>query len=57
MKLEVWDAKTSKKFLEKIREERVALAVMLAYQIGLRESDIEGLCWKDVDFNEGTLNI
>lgn len=44
-------------FLENCKEEKAYLPIMLALQTGMRLGEICGLCWKDVDLENGNINI
>lgn len=45
------------KFLDQVRGTNVELPVLLAVWLGLRRSEILGLRWKDVDFDNGYISI
>ncbi|MFD0680345.1 MULTISPECIES: tyrosine-type recombinase/integrase [unclassified Paenibacillus] len=44
-------------FLKEAKEDRLYVAFLLAITTGMRQSEILGLRWKDIDFNDGSLCI
>lgn len=55
--MEVWDSSTFYAFLDKIKDELIYLPVLIAFETGLRQSEITGLKWKDIDFKNGLLTV
>ncbi|WP_134686488.1 site-specific integrase [Brevibacillus migulae] len=55
--LEVWDRDELNKFLWTARDSRYYIAFLLAAWTGMRQAEILGLRWKDIDFDKGTLRI
>ncbi len=53
----VWDVQEVNKFLKVARGHRLYPAFLLALTTGMRQSEILGLRWKDIDFENGTLSI
>lgn len=45
------------RYLDQVRGSNVELPVLLAVWLGLRRSEIIGLRWEDVDYENGTINI
>jgi len=54
---EIWDSSTFYAFLEKIKDELIYLPVLLAFETGLRQSEITGLKWDDLDMDKGLLTV
>lgn len=54
---EVWDSFTCYSFLEKVKDELIYLPVLLAFETGLRQSEITGLKWDDIDIDKGLLTV
>lgn len=55
--IQVWDADQVRAFDAQISKHREYVAFLLAYAAGLREGEILGARWKDLDFEEKTLSI
>ncbi len=55
--IEVWDYDEANKFLSFARKERQYIAFLLALTTGMRQSEILGLPWKNVDFSNGTIAV
>ncbi len=53
----VWDIQEVNKFLKIAREHRLYPAFLLALTTGMRQSEILGLRWKDIDFENETLSV
>jgi len=54
----VWDAESSRKFVNETEGvNRYSFAVKLALVTGMRQGELLGLRWKDVDFSNNTLRI
>lgn len=45
----VWDEIEVRKFLEAAKEDRYYIAFLLAITTGMRQGEIFGLRWKDID--------
>lgn len=56
-KNEIYNAEDMKKLLEKSRETSLELPIILASGLGLRISEILGLMWNNIDFNDFTITI
>ena len=56
-KNEIYNAEDMKKLLEKSRETSLELPIILAIGLGLRISEILGLTWNNIDFNDFTITI
>lgn len=56
-KNEIYNAEDMKKLLEKSRETSLGLPIILASGLGLRISEILGLTWNNIDFNDFTITI
>lgn len=54
---EVWDNLTCYSFLDRIQEELIYLPVLLAFETGLRQSEITGLKWEDINIEKGLLSV
>lgn len=55
--IEVWDTPEVHKFLEVAKLTRNHMAFLLAVTTGMRQGEILGLRWKDIDFLSGNLSI
>lgn len=55
--IQVWDKEQSQTFLWAAREDRLYIAFLLALTTGMRQSEILGLRWADVDIENKTLHI
>ncbi|MFH5182904.1 tyrosine-type recombinase/integrase [Paenibacillus sp. TAB 01] len=55
--LSVWTAEQAKEFLKIALTDRLYVAFLLALSTGMRQGEILGLRWKDVDLEAGTLHI
>ena len=56
-KNEIYNAEDMKKLLEKSRETSLELPIILVSGLGLRISEILGLTWNNIDFNDFTITI
>ena len=56
-KNEIYNAEDMKKLLEKSRETSLELPIILASGLGLRISEILGLTWNNIDFNDFTITV
>jgi len=57
MEMHVWDVETANKFLHDIANTPIYILVLLALQTGMREGEICGLKWEDVDLKQGFLTV
>lgn len=55
--VEVWTPEQMSLFLDHTRNSRYYIAFWLAISFGLRQGEILGLRFKDIDFNNGVLRI
>lgn len=55
--MEVWNEQEIIRFLQTAKDERYYLAFYLAITTGMRQGEILGLRWKDIDFESNTLCI
>lgn len=55
--IKVWDIDESQKFLKIAKKNNYYIAFLLALITGMRQGEILGLRWKDVDFIEKTISI
>ncbi|USG67334.1 tyrosine-type recombinase/integrase [Brevibacillus ruminantium] len=55
--MKVWDVNEVEKFLATAQEERLYVAFLLAITTGMRQGEILGLRWKDLDFENCSLSI
>jgi integrase len=55
--MKVWDKEEVNRFLDVAKEDRLHIAFLLAITTGMRQGEILGLKWEDIDFKEGTLSI
>lgn len=55
--MRIWDKKELKLFLSAVKQHRVYIAFHLALSTGMRQSEILGLRWKDVDLTNATIQI
>jgi integrase len=55
--IKVWDADQSNAFLKVAKTNRSYIAFLLALTTGMRQGEILGLRWKDVNFEEGTIQV
>lgn len=53
----VWDEKEIEQFLKVAQADRLYIAFLLAITTGMRQGEILGLRWKDIDFESGILYI
>lgn len=53
----VWDLSEATRFLDKTHESKLYIAFLLALTTGMRQSEILGLRWKDINWEEGALNV
>ncbi|MCP3773750.1 tyrosine-type recombinase/integrase [Paenibacillus sp. MZ04-78.2] len=56
-KLQVWDVEEVNKFLEHIKKYRHFLAFYLAIHTGMRQGEILGLPWSNVDFDNKIIRV
>ncbi|SCW52466.1 Site-specific recombinase XerD [Paenibacillus tianmuensis] len=56
-KLQVWDVEEVNKFLEHIKKYRHFLAFYLAIHTGMRQGEILGLPWSNIDFDNKTIRV
>lgn len=57
VEMHVWDVETANKFLRDITDTPVYIPVLLALQTGMREGEICGLKWENVDLKQGFLTV
>jgi integrase len=56
--LKVWDVPDVKKFIEETKEKsRYSIIFLLAVYTGMRQGELLGLRWSDIDFEKGVLRI
>ncbi|WP_138751821.1 site-specific integrase [Paenibacillus sinopodophylli] len=55
--MQVWSLEESKQFLEAAAEDPLAIVFVLALTTGMRQGEILGLRWKDVDFDNRIISI
>jgi integrase len=55
--MSVWDIEDVKKFLEVAKQDQNYIAFHLAITTGMRQGEILGLRWKDIDFDKGVLYV
>ncbi|MFB9330116.1 tyrosine-type recombinase/integrase [Paenibacillus aurantiacus] len=55
--VQVWDTEQVRKFDEIASKHREYVAFLLAYAAGLRQGELLGLRWKDIDFEQKTLSV
>ncbi|SFA83026.1 Site-specific recombinase XerD [Lentibacillus halodurans] len=55
--VEVWDLDEVQHFLEVTKTNRYYIVYQIAINTGMRQSEILGLRWKDIDFDRGVLNV
>ncbi|WP_195571763.1 tyrosine-type recombinase/integrase [Paenibacillus sp. 1001270B_150601_E10] len=53
----VWNLDEAVRFLKLAEEDELHIAFLLALTTGMRQSEILGLRWKDIDFDEGALRV
>ncbi|UOY92868.1 site-specific integrase [Ectobacillus sp. JY-23] len=53
----VWDEKQVQHFLDIVKKSRYYIVFLLAVTTGMRRSEILGLRWQDIDFDQGTISI
>ncbi|MDO6629183.1 tyrosine-type recombinase/integrase [Bacillus thuringiensis] len=53
----VWDVEEVKRFLKVAIESRYYVAFLLALTTGMRQGEILGVRWKDIDFNNDSLSV
>ncbi|MBW7476669.1 site-specific integrase [Paenibacillus oenotherae] len=53
----VWDLNETTRFLKASEKHELYIAFELALTTGMRQSEILGLRWKDIDFDEGVLHV
>lgn len=54
---ETWNATELQRFLMDIKNDPLYVPVLLAGMMGIRQGEIAGLKWKDIDFDKATLYI
>ena len=52
-----WDSDEVEKFLDHIKSDRLYSLYHLALTTGMRQGELLGLQWEDVDFEEGTVQV
>jgi integrase len=57
VEMKVWDASQLNQFLKAAKDNRYYTAFFVAATTGMRQSELLGLRWKDVDLTNGTLSI
>lgn len=55
--IQVWNKEESQKFLQTAMESRYYIAFMLALTTGMRQGEILGVRWKDIDMENGILYV
>lgn len=55
--LSVWNVEQARSFLKTAREHREYIAFLLALGTGMRQGEILGLRWKDIDMKEGVISV
>ena len=55
--IEIWDEKEINTFLNEAKKDRLYICFLIAITTGMRQSEILGLQWKDVDFKKGLLHV
>ncbi|WP_255574612.1 site-specific integrase [Halobacillus sp. Nhm2S1] len=55
--MEVWDDKSMTSFLKTAETDRYYMAFYIALTTGMRQGEILGLRWKDIDFEKKSLSI
>jgi integrase len=55
--MKVWDVQEVEKFLSAAQNDRLYIAFLLAITTGMRQGEILGLRWKDIDFDNNTLSV
>jgi integrase len=55
--LTVWDKHEVEQFLKVAKNDRLYIAFLLAIMTGMRQGEILGLRWKDIDFENGVISI
>jgi len=55
--VQVWTVDEVKRFLNHLEGNRYSIAFLLALTTGMRQGEILGLRWKDVDFENGCIRI
>lgn len=53
----VWNLEETTRFLKQTESSKLYLVFLIALTTGMRQSEILGLRWKDIDFDEGVLNV
>ena len=53
----VWDKDQIKIFLEAVKDHRWYALYDLAFATGMRQSELLGLCWSDIDLNQGIISV
>lgn len=55
--MHVWNSEQVRAFLESVRDDRWAAIYFLACGTGMRQGEILGLLWREVDLEAGTLKV
>jgi integrase len=55
--MKVWSKEEVEKFLKEVKSSRYYIAFHLALTTGMRQGEILGLRWKDIDFENKTLTV
>ncbi|GLX68322.1 tyrosine-type recombinase/integrase [Paenibacillus glycanilyticus] len=55
--IEVWSLEEAKQFLKVALEDRLYIAFLLAVTTGMRQAEILGLRWKDVNFEDSSISV
>lgn len=55
--MRVWEPSQVRTFLEVVQGERLAALYRLALATGLRQGELLGLCWRNVDLDDGILQV
>ncbi|MDF2962377.1 MAG: integrase [Paenibacillus sp.] len=53
----VWNLDETTRFLKQTKESHMYIAFLLALTTGMRQSEVLGVRWKDIDFEEGVLHV
>ncbi|WP_280209576.1 tyrosine-type recombinase/integrase [Brevibacillus sp. AY1] len=55
--MHVWDNEQSLSFLKHAKSDRLYITFLLALTTGMRQGEILGLRWKDVDLENGIVSV
>ncbi|MCM3161022.1 site-specific integrase [Metabacillus litoralis] len=55
--MKIWDEDEIEKFLETAKEDRLYILYYLALMTGMRQGELLGLRWKDIDFPNNSLSV